>query len=99
MPEFDIVAFVAKLDGMGVKLTAVPLADGTLRVNRWRMMGAAEHAQQIQDLWTSQIGDSQARVDLLAAHLSRVAPSTSVPSKMASRLRAASAAAGLPKAK
>ena len=74
MREFDVEAFVTRLDRMGMKLTAVPLADGKLRISRWRMAGAVEHAQQIQDLWASQIGDNQERIDLLAAHLSRAAP-------------------------
>ena len=74
MQEFDVEAFVAKLDEMGVKLTAVPLADGKFRVNRWRMMNAVEHSKQIQDLWTTQIGDNQDRIDQLAAHLSQAAP-------------------------
>ena len=74
MSEFDVEAFVARLDRMGMKLTAVPLADGKLRINRWRMMHSVEHAQQIEYLWASQIGDNQARIDLLAAHLSRAVP-------------------------
>jgi hypothetical protein len=74
MQEFDVEAFVAKLDGMGVKLTAVPLADGKFRVNRWRMMNAVEHTKQIQDLWTTQIGDNQDRIDQLADHLSQAPP-------------------------
>src|SRR6266849_5433491 len=74
MPEFDVEAFVAKLERMGIKLTSVPLADGKVRINRWRMLNAGEHTQQIQDLWASQIGDDQARIDVLAAHLARVTP-------------------------
>jgi hypothetical protein len=74
MQEFDVEGFVAKMDRMGLKLTAVPLADGKYRVNRWRMMQAVEHTKQIQDLWTSQIGGNQARIDQLAAHLSQAAP-------------------------
>src|SRR5215475_10509592 len=73
MPDFDVEAFITKLDGMGMKLTAVPLANGKLRVNRWRMLNATEHAQQIQELWTAQIGDDQERVDILAAHLVQAA--------------------------
>ena len=69
MSEFDVEAFVAGLDRMGMKLTAVPLADGKLRINRWRMMQATEHTQQIEELWASQLGDDQARIDLLAAHI------------------------------
>src|SRR5215470_10052598 len=71
MADFDIEAFITKLDRMGMKLTAVPLADGKLRVNRWCMLNAAEHAQQIQDLWTTQIGNDQERIDALAAHLAK----------------------------
>ena len=66
MPEFDVEAFVANLERMGVKLTAVPLADGKTRINRWRMLHAVDHAKQIDTLWASQIGENQARIDLLA---------------------------------
>jgi hypothetical protein len=63
MLEFDVEGFVAKMDRMGLKLTAVPLADGRFRLNRWRTMQAFEH------LWSSQIGTNQNRIDLVAAHL------------------------------
>ena len=69
MFEFDIETFVAKMDRMGLKLTVVPLADGKYRLNQWRTMEAFEHTQQIQDLWASQIGGNQNRVDQLAFHL------------------------------
>ena len=42
MPEFDVEAFVAGLERMGVKLTCVPLADGKVRINRWRMLNAGD---------------------------------------------------------
>ena len=54
MPEFDIEAFISELAGMGMRLTAVPLADGTLKIYRWRMMGAFEHARQIEALCAAQ---------------------------------------------
>lgn len=73
MVEFDVEAFVAKMDRMGLKLTAVPLADGKFRVNRWRTMEAVRHTQQIQDLWASQIGEDQKRIAMLAAHLTDAA--------------------------
>jgi hypothetical protein len=73
MADFDVEAFITKLDRMGMKLTAVALADGKLRVNRWCMLNAAEHAQQIQDLWTTQIGNDRERIDVLAAHLANAA--------------------------
>src|SRR5712671_1219769 len=73
MPDFDVEAFITKLDRMGMKLTAVPLADGKLRVNRWCMLSASEHARQIEDLWTMQIGNDRERIDILAAHLAKAA--------------------------
>jgi hypothetical protein len=45
MLEFDVEGFVAKMDRMGLKLTAVPLADGRFRLNRWRTMQASEHTR------------------------------------------------------
>ena len=76
-PDFDVEAFIDKLDRMGMRLTAIPLADGKLRVSRWCMMKANKHAQQIQDLWARQIGDDQERIDVLAAHLAKTAPTAS----------------------
>jgi hypothetical protein len=73
MLDFDAEAFVTELDRMGVKLTAIPLADGKWRVNRWCMLNATEYAQQIENLWITQIGNDRDRIDVLAAHLTRTA--------------------------
>jgi hypothetical protein len=69
MADFDVEAFITELGGLGMKLTATPLADGRVRVSRWRMMNANEHAAQIRELWIRQIGGDQERIDILAAHL------------------------------
>jgi hypothetical protein len=69
MSDFDVEGFVANMERMGLKMTAVRLADGKYRVNRWRMPDAVEHIQQIEELWASQIGANPARMDQLAAHL------------------------------
>lgn len=69
MNAFDAESFVAEMDRMGVMLTAVPLADGTVRVNRWRTMNAVEHGHRIDHLWGSQVGHDRSRMDTLAAHL------------------------------
>lgn len=75
MAEFDAAAFVAKLERMGMRLTAVPLADGKVRINRWHMMHAADNTKQIQSLWAHELGEDQARIDVLAAFLdARSAP-------------------------
>jgi hypothetical protein len=78
MQDFDVETFITNLDRMGMKLTAVPLADGKLRVNRWCMLNAAEHADEIEDLWTTQIGNDRERIDVLAAHLAKAAPHEAV---------------------
>src|ERR1700676_11853 len=90
MPEFDVEAFVSKLERLGVKLTSVPLADGKVRINRWRMLNAGNNNQQIQDLWNVQIGENQAHIDLLAAYLAHTAPPVT-----ASRMNVSRAMAGL----
>jgi len=69
MNAFDVESFVAEMDRMGVKLTAVPLADGTVRVNRWRTMVAVEHGYRIDHLWGSQVAHDRGRMETLAAHL------------------------------
>ena len=72
MTEFDPQGFIAELERMGMKLTALQLADGKFKVYRWRMQGAREHALQIEALWNSQVGENQARIDLLAEHIIRI---------------------------
>jgi hypothetical protein len=71
MQEFDVDAFITELERLGLKLTATRLLDGTYRVNRWRMPDAITHAQQIEDLLATHIGDDKARTILLGAHLAR----------------------------
>jgi acetyl-CoA acetyltransferase len=61
MSDFDVEGFVAQMERMGLKMTAVRL-------------DAVEHTDQIEDLWTSQIGDNPARMDQLAAHLYLTVP-------------------------
>jgi hypothetical protein len=87
MPDFDVEGFITELDRMGVKLTAIPLADGKLRVNRWCMLSATEHARQIEDLWTTQIGNDRERIDVLAAHLAKTAPAEAADCISSSPLR------------
>jgi hypothetical protein len=42
------------------------------------MLNAAEHAEQIRDLWAAQIGNDRERVDVLAAHLANAAAGEAV---------------------
>jgi hypothetical protein len=72
MSEFDPAAFTSEIEGAGVKLTAIPLADGKYRVSRW-FMGNADR-NRIEKLWAGQIGDNQRHLDQLAWHLARRPP-------------------------
>jgi hypothetical protein len=69
--ELELEAFVTELDRLGLRLTALQLADGKFKIYRWRMRGAHERAKEIEALWKSQIGEDQSRIDLLAAHIMR----------------------------
>jgi hypothetical protein len=69
MQFFDVTSFVSRLQEMGLKLTATRLADGSIRINKWKMPEAAERADEIDSLWTSAVGEDQARIDTLAKHL------------------------------
>jgi hypothetical protein len=69
MPELDIDAFITELERLGVKLTTIRLPDGTYRVNRWRMLEASAHAEQIERLWATHIGDNKTHMRLLADRL------------------------------
>jgi hypothetical protein len=51
MPDFDAEGFVAAVERLRLLLTAVPLADGSVRLNRWRTPDAVIHAQRIEALW------------------------------------------------
>ena len=72
MTELDAEAFIAEFERMGMRLTALQLADGRFKVYRWRMQGARQNAPQIEALWNSQVGENQPRIDLLAEHIIRV---------------------------
>jgi hypothetical protein len=69
MSDFDVDAFITELDRLGLRLTAMPLPDGTYRVNRWRTADAIAHAQEIERLWGTHIGDDKTRMRLLADRL------------------------------
>ena len=66
-----VEAFVSDVERLGLRLSASPLADGKIRLNRWRMPDGVLNAQKIEDLWAVQIGDDQARIEELTIHLVR----------------------------
>jgi hypothetical protein len=47
MPQLAVEAFVANIERLGVRLSATRLADGRMRLNRWRTPDAVINAQQI----------------------------------------------------
>ncbi len=78
MAVFDVAGFVTKLEGLGIKLAAIPLADGRFRISRWKLPSAVEYADQIERLWAFEVGQNQARIDLLGRYISQITPATSV---------------------
>ena len=91
MPDFDVQGFVADVERLGLMLRALPLADGSIRLNQWRMPNAIIHAQRIEALWALRIGENQDRVQQLAAHVmqrdaERPAPASASPERKPARL-------------
>jgi uncharacterized protein involved in outer membrane biogenesis len=91
MPDFDVQGFVADVERLGLMLRALPLADGSIRLNLWRMPNAIIHAQRIEALWALRIGENQDRVQQLAAHVmqrdaERPAPASASPERKPARL-------------
>jgi hypothetical protein len=79
MPDFDPEGFVAAIERLGLVLTAVPLADGSVRLNRWRTADAVINAHRIEALWAAQIGENPDRVRELAAYVLRRSTKRSPP--------------------
>jgi len=69
MDDFNVGDFVATIESLGLKLGAVPLADGTVRLTRWRMPHAVANADKIDSLWATRIGEDSARLEQLASHV------------------------------
>jgi hypothetical protein len=69
MPDFDPEGFAAAVERLGLRLTAVRLADGSVRLNRWRTADAVSNADRIEALWAAQIGENPDRVRELAAYI------------------------------
>jgi hypothetical protein len=71
MSDFDPEGFAAAVERLGLRLTAVRLADGSVRLNRWRTADAVINARRIEALWAAQIGENLDRVRELAAYIMR----------------------------
>jgi hypothetical protein len=87
MSDFDAQGFVAPVERLGLLLTAVRLADGNVRLNRWRMPDAVIHAQRIEALWAAQIAENPDRVQQLGAHVMQRVAERSPPSVPSTRVR------------
>jgi CspA family cold shock protein len=86
--DFDAEAFVAAVERLGLLLTAVRLADGNIRLNRWRTADAVINAHRIEALWAAQIGEDPDRVRKLAAYIMRRSPKRSPPTATPTSRRA-----------
>jgi hypothetical protein len=69
MDGFDAADFVAANERLGLRLCAVPLADGTHRLTRWRLPEAVANAGKIATLWAAKVGEDPGRLEQLTTHL------------------------------
>lgn len=65
MTDQDLEKLVLALETMGLKLTVTPLADGSFRLNRWRMINYWSHAREAEAFWTERVGDDRPRLAML----------------------------------
>ena len=79
MPDFDPEEFATAVERLGLLLTAVPLADGSVRLNRWRTADAIIIAHRIEALWAAQIGEDPDRARELAAYIMRRSSAPTAP--------------------
>jgi hypothetical protein len=87
MPDFDAEGFVAAVERLGLRLTAVRFPDGNVRLYRWRMPDAVINAHRIEALWAARIGENQDRVQQLGAHVMQHVAERSPPSVPGTRVR------------
>ena len=63
-PEFDVAALIAALDRWASSSRHAAGRSGRLKVYRWRMRGAREHARKSMTSGNAQVGEDQARIDI-----------------------------------
>ena len=61
----ELEKLVEAFESLGMKLTVTPLADGSLRLNRWRMINYWSHAREAEAFWTERLGEDRERLAAL----------------------------------
>jgi hypothetical protein len=69
MSEFKIRDFLDRLDGLGLKLSATRMADGSVRLNQWRFLNYYENEAEIQSLWSRSIAGAETRLQDVARYV------------------------------
>jgi hypothetical protein len=71
MPDLDIAWLVKELDSLGLKFTATPRVDGSVRLNKWRAINYWENAPQAEALWAEHVGDKAEVITAITQFVAR----------------------------
>lgn len=69
MSDFSIKDFLDRLSTLGLMLSASRLADGSIRLNRWRGMNFYENEAEINNVWMSNMAGQDTRMQDVARYL------------------------------
>jgi hypothetical protein len=69
MTPFDGQSFVNQLETLGLHLSTTRLADGSFRVNKWRLLAYWDNEARVEEMWRQAIDEIPANRSSLAAYL------------------------------
>jgi hypothetical protein len=69
MTPFDGESFVNQLELLGLHLSTTRLADGSFRVNKWRLLAYWDNEARVEEIWRQTIDENSANRSSLAAYL------------------------------
>lgn len=69
MSNTDIKGLVERLNSLGLILSAVPLADGSLRLTQWRTVRYYDNESLIKTIWTDAVLSKPGRQQEIAAFI------------------------------
>jgi hypothetical protein len=73
MSNTDIRALVERLNSLGLMLSVIPLADGSLRLNQWRTVRYYDNETLIKTIWSQSVLAKPGRQQEIARFLAPVA--------------------------
>ncbi len=65
----EVPSFVEELEGLGVRFTATPMLDGSIRLNCWRLPTAWDNRERINRLLADRVKSSPENADQVARYI------------------------------